>query len=43
MDKFISNSEIDTLNFAKKLARYLNKGDILILSGDLGSGKTKFT
>ena len=43
MDKFISNSEIDTLNFAKKLARYLNKGDIIILSGDLGSGKTKFT
>jgi len=43
MDKFISNSEKDTLTFAKKLASYLKQGDILILSGDLGSGKTKFT
>lgn len=38
-----SNSENETKEFAKKIASKLNKGDILILSGDLGSGKTKFT
>lgn len=40
---FISNSENDTKNLAKQLAKKLNTGDILILTGDLGSGKTKFT
>ncbi len=40
--EYISNSELDTMCFAKKLATKLNKGDIVILSGDLGSGKTKF-
>ena len=40
--EYISNSEFDTMTFAKKLATKLNKGDIIILSGDLGTGKTKF-
>lgn len=40
---FTSNSENDTKQFAKKLASKLNIGDIIILTGDLGSGKTKFT
>ena len=40
--KILSNSENDTKNFAKQLAKELNKGDIVILSGDLGVGKTKF-
>lgn len=40
---FKSNSENETKEFAKKFASKLNKGDVLILSGDLGSGKTKFT
>lgn len=40
---FNSKSENDTLTFAKKFARKLNKKDIIVLSGDLGSGKTKFT
>ena len=45
MENFIfkSNSEIETKEFAKKFASKLNKGDVLVLSGDLGSGKTKFT
>lgn len=43
MYKFVSNSEKDTILFARNLAKYLKKGDIIILSGDLGSGKTKFT
>ena len=39
---FASNSPEDTLLFAKKIASILKKEDILILSGDLGAGKTKF-
>lgn len=40
---FKSNSEDTTKEFAKKLASNLKNGDIIVLSGDLGSGKTKFT
>lgn len=40
---FNSKSASDTLNFAKKFAAYLKCKDVIILSGDLGSGKTKFT
>lgn len=41
--EYISNSEEDTINLGKKIASQLKKGDIIILSGDLGSGKTKLT
>ena len=41
--QFISKSEEDTKNFAKSLASYLKTQDIIVLTGDLGSGKTKFT
>lgn len=41
--QFLSNSEKDTKNFAKSLAAHLNNKDIIVLTGDLGSGKTKFT
>ena len=40
---FISSSPEDTLNFAKDIASLLQKKDIVILSGELGAGKTKFT
>lgn len=40
--QFISNSETDTINFARNLASNLKKSDIVILTGELGSGKTKF-
>ncbi len=43
MDTFISNSEQDTINFAKDFAKHLKKGDIVVLTGELGCGKTKFT
>ena len=43
MQEFISYSEEDTINFANKFAENLNKNSVIILSGDLGSGKTKFT
>ena len=40
---YISKSENDTKQLAMFLASKLNTGDTLVLSGDLGSGKTKFT
>jgi len=40
--EFISKSEKDTINFAKKYATTLKGGDILLLQGDLGAGKTIF-
>lgn len=43
MLKFISNNEEGTKAIGYNLASKLNTGDIVILSGDLGSGKTKFT
>ena len=42
MDTYISKNEHDTISFARNFASRLNKGDIVILSGELGSGKTKF-
>lgn len=43
MYTFVSNSEFDTMSFANKLASKLKTKDVIVLSGDLGSGKTKFT
>ena len=43
MNEFVSKSENDTIEFANNLASLLKNGDIIVLSGDLGSGKTKFT
>ena len=43
MYDFISRSEEDTINFANSFASKLNSHSIVVLSGDLGSGKTKFT
>ncbi len=43
MEKYISNSEKETKEIAKKFAEQLKVGDVIVLTGDLGSGKTKFT
>ena len=43
MTEFISKSEQDTINFACEFAKTLDKSSTIILVGDLGSGKTKFT
>ena len=36
-------SHEDTLNLGKKIGDVLKPGDILLLEGDLGAGKTTFT
>ena len=40
--EFISKSAVDTSIFAKEFAEELNAGDIVLLKGDLGAGKTVF-
>lgn len=39
----ISNNEEETLSFAKYIAQFLVTGDIFVLNGELGAGKTLFT
>ena len=41
--KIETKNESETLKFGKKLASLLKRGDTIILTGDLGSGKTKLT
>ncbi len=45
MENYIYNSksETDTKKLAIKMASMLKKGDLIVLCGELGSGKTKFT
>lgn len=40
---FTSHSESETMDLAFNLASKLHVGDVVVLTGDLGSGKTKFT
>ena len=39
---FTSHSESETMDLAFNLASKLHIGDVVVLTGDLGSGKTKF-
>lgn len=41
--EFIVDSEHMTMEIGKKLGSLLNKGDVICLNGDLGTGKTHFT
>ena len=41
--EYLSHSAEETVTFAQKLAAKLNAGDLIVLNGELGSGKTKFT
>lgn len=43
MFNFVSHNENETKKIATLLASKLQSGDIVVLSGDLGCGKTKFT
>ena len=42
METYISKNEQDTVDFAEKFASSLSIGDIIVLTGELGSGKSKF-
>lgn len=42
MATFISNSPDETEGFGRRFAEDLKPGDVLALTGDLGSGKTQF-
>lgn len=41
--EFISKSFKDTIKLGESYAKTLEKGDIILLGGDLGAGKTAFT
>lgn len=43
MEKYNISKEEDTKLISEKIGKILKKGDILLLYGDLGSGKTCFT
>lgn len=40
--KFISKSDEETQDFGQRLAKELKPGDVVLLVGDLGTGKTTF-
>lgn len=42
-ERYISNSLEETEQIAEDFAKTLKSGDIVLLSGDLGAGKTQFT
>lgn len=42
MEVLVSNSELDTENIGRKIARLCHNPDFVALFGDMGSGKTVF-
>ncbi|MCX7642073.1 MAG: tRNA (adenosine(37)-N6)-threonylcarbamoyltransferase complex ATPase subunit type 1 TsaE [Elusimicrobiales bacterium] len=42
LNTFKSLSKDDTLNFASNFSKTLNKGDLILLEGEIGVGKTTF-
>ncbi len=40
--EYITRNEGQTIKIAKEYAKTLNRGDVVILRGDLGAGKTAF-
>ncbi len=42
MQEIVCKDELQTKLFAMNLASILKKGDVIVLSGNLGAGKTKF-
>jgi len=42
MKKIISNSELETFTLGKKFGRRCRGGEVFLLCGGLGAGKTKF-
>ena len=43
MNKIITTSPEETIEFAKKIGAVLKKGDVIAYKGGLGAGKTTFT
>ena len=43
MPAFLSKSRDDTIAFATEYAKSLRGGDVVLLDGDMGAGKTVFT
>ncbi|MDX8367926.1 tRNA (adenosine(37)-N6)-threonylcarbamoyltransferase complex ATPase subunit type 1 TsaE [Cytobacillus sp. IB215665] len=41
--EIITDSAEQTMKIAHELANYLQQGDVIVLEGDLGAGKTTFT
>lgn len=42
MSTYLSKSREETIEFARQYAKTLKSGDILLLDGDMGAGKTVF-
>lgn len=42
LNTFESSCEKETINFAYQIAKNFKKGDLILLLGDIGSGKTTF-
>ncbi len=42
MQEILCCDELSTKKYARNLAQILKKGDVIVLSGELGAGKTKF-
>ena len=43
MKTIVTNSEQETKNIARKIASKVGKDAVIVLTGELGAGKTKFT
>ena len=43
MQEIVLNSEKETIELGKRIAKNLKLGDVFVLTGELGSGKTKLT
>lgn len=43
MDRFVTHSQEETIELGRRLGELLQDGDVLILTGDLGAGKTQLT
>ena len=43
MKEVITNNYEETIEYGYKLGKLLSSGDVLLLAGDLGAGKTTFT
>ena len=40
---YLTNSELETIELGKTYAKTLNAGDVVLLNGEMGGGKTAFT